>query len=302
MHLHLAVADATVNTFSLLALGGVGGILAGLFCTGGGFLLTPLLIIFGIPPAVATASVSSQIVAASASGALAHKRMGNVDVKMSLVYLTGALFGGTAGTQVVRLLCDCGQYDTLVRLFYVGLLTIVGGFTFYESFTALRGCRRVDMHVAFQKLIGRLPWQMEFEVSGVRASVLVIIALGALVGFLAAMLGIGGGFITIPLMIYLLGVPTLVAVGTGLFQILLTSINVTFLQAVTNHSVDIVLAIVLCSGTVIGAQVGAILSRFFRPEQLRLVFSLVILAVMFKFLLGLFSCPGNLGLLIKGGC
>jgi hypothetical protein len=301
MHLYLAIAGTSVNAFSILGLGGIGGILAGLFGTGGGFLLTPLLIMLGIPPAVAAASDSNQIVAASCSGALAHRRMGNVDLKMGGIYLSGALLGGVAGTKAVHVLCNFGQYNVTVRIFYTALLALIGGFFFYESVRALRWNRTMRLNCTLNKLCSRLPFQTEFRVSGIKTSIILVVALGAFVGFLAAMLGIGGGFITIPVMIYLLGVPTLIAVGTGLFQILFTSINVTFLQAVYNHNVDVMLAALLFIGAAIGAQLGARLSRFFRPEQLRLVLSLVLLGVMVKLSFGLFNLSGYPVILLREG-
>lgn len=296
MSLYLAVAGMAIDPLVILCLGGGVGIMSGLFGVGGGFLLTPLLIMAGIPPAVAAASDSNQIVAASSSGALAHKKMGNVDIKMGLIFLCGAVLGGTAGTQMVRTLRGYGSYDVTVKMAYVFLLVSVGSFMLWESLRALRrgiteGKGRNNGTPRLKALLARLPLQTEFRVSGIRASILFIIALGFLVGLLAALLGVGGGFITVPAMIYLLGVPTLVAIGTDLFQIVFTSMNVTFQQAVTNHSVDLILAVLLFAGSAVGAQVGARLSRYFRAEQLRLLLSIIVLLVMISLLVGLMTAP-----------
>ncbi|MGC7846775.1 sulfite exporter TauE/SafE family protein [Desulforudis sp. 1088] len=296
MNLYLAVAGMPVNPLIILGLGGIVGMMSGLFGVGGGFLLTPLLMMFGIPPAVAAASDSNQIVAASCSGALAHKRLGNVDIKMGLIFLSGAVAGGTFGTQMVKVLRLLGNYDVTVKLVYVVLLALVGGFMLWESLRASRGLNRhpTKAGAGIKYLMSRLPLQTEFRVSGIRASIVFVVGLGFLVGFLAALLGVGGGFITVPAMIYLLGMPTLVAIGTDLFQIVFTSINVTFQQAVINHSVDVLLAVLLFCGSTIGAQLGARLCRYFRPEQLRVLLAVIVLLVMVKLAMGLVTAPEEL--------
>jgi len=302
LSLYLAVAGMPVNVFMILGLGATVGVLSGLFGVGGGFLLTPLLMTYGIPPAVAAASDSNQIVAASCSGALAHKRLGNVDVKMGLTFLAGSILGGTAGTQLVRVLRGFGNYDVVVKIVYVLLLAAIGGFMFWESLQALRGkTKNVQGKGFFARLVGRLPWQVYFPVSGVRVSVLFVVGLGFLVGALAALLGVGGGFITVPAMIYLLRMPTIVAIGTDLFQIVFTSMNVTFQQAITNHTVDVVLAVLLFCGSTVGAQVGARLSRLFRGEQLRIILAVIVLLVMLKLFVDLVSAPADLITLTTGG-
>lgn len=302
MGLYLAVAGMPVNVLIILGLGAAVGILSGLFGVGGGFLLTPLLMMCGIPPPVAAASDSNQIVAASCSGALAHKRLGNIDIKMGLTFLAGSILGGTAGTQLVRVLRGFGNYDVIVKIAYVCLLATIGGFMFWESLQALRGKTKNGNGRSFTaRLVARLPWQVHFPVSGVRVSVLFVVGLGFLVGTLAALLGVGGGFITVPAMIYLLGMPTIVAIGTDLFQIVFTSMNVTFQQAITNHTVDVVLAVLLFCGSTIGAQVGARLSRLFRGEQLRIILAVMVLLVMLKLFIDLVRVPADLITLTTGG-
>jgi len=304
MEVYLPVAGMPVNGLLIAGLGGLVGIMSGLFGVGGGFLLTPLLIMVGIPPAVAAASDSNQIVAASCSGAAAHKRLGNVDMKLGLIYLVGGILGGTVGAQTVKVLRGVGNYDFAVKLIYVVVLTLIGGFMFVESLNALRGRRKGNPEARphrFRQFLAWLPFQTEFRVSGIRASVLFVVGLGFLVGWLAAMMGVGGGFITLPAMIYLLGVPTIVAVGTDLFQIVFTSMNVTFQQAITNHTVDVVLAVILFAGSTIGAQVGARLSKRLRGEQLRILLSIIVLAVMVNMLIGLLTTPADLITFTRGG-
>ncbi len=310
MTIYLAVAGMPVNVFLIMGLGGMVGVLSGLFGVGGGFLLTPLLMMVGIPPAVAAASDSNQIVAASASGAVAHKRLGNVDMKMGITFLVGGIMGGTVGAQWVKALRSLGNYDFTVKLIYVVVLAGIGGFMFFESLNALKTLKGNNKEPAsdkpakpsaFKRFMAGLPFQTDFHVSGIRASIIFVVGLGFLVGLLAALMGVGGGFITVPAMIYLLGMPTMAAVGTDLFQIVFTSMNVTFQQAITNHTVDIVLAILLFCGSTIGAQFGARLSRRLRGEQLRILLSIIVLAVMVKMLIGLVAAPADLIALTKGG-
>jgi len=304
MEIYLPIAGMPVNVFLILGLGALVGVLSGLFGVGGGFLLTPLLIFAGIPPAVAAASDTNQIVAASASGALAHKRLGNVDVKMGVIYLVGGVLGGTAGAQLVRVLRGIGSYDVTMKIVYVIMLTLVGGFMLIESINALRGKKKEadpNKPSAFKRFVQSLPLQTEFKVSGVRTSIIFVVGLGFLVGVLAALLGVGGGFITMPAMIYLLGMPTIVAIGTDLFQIVFTSMNVTIQQAIANHTVDVVLAILLFCGSTIGAQFGARFSKRFRGEQLRILLAVIVLCVMVKLVFDLVSTPASLVTLTAGG-
>ncbi|MDI6905954.1 MAG: sulfite exporter TauE/SafE family protein [Thermoanaerobacterales bacterium] len=305
MEIYLPIAGMPVNVFLIMGLGALVGVLSGLFGVGGGFLLTPLLLFVGIPPAVAAASDTNQIVAASSSGALAHKRLGNVDMKMGLIYLAGGILGGTFGAQLVKFLRGVGNYDLTMKLIYVVMLTLVGGFMFIEGLQTLRGkaaAKKEDAKPsAFKRFVDSLPFQTEFKTSGVRISILFPILLGFLVGALAALLGVGGGFITMPAMIYLLGMPTIVAIGTDLFQMVFTTINITIQQAVTNHTVDIVLAILLFCGSTIGAQVGARLSRRFKGEQLRVLLAVIVLSVMVKIVFDLVATPDSLIQFASGG-
>ncbi|MBO8128301.1 MAG: sulfite exporter TauE/SafE family protein [Peptococcaceae bacterium] len=300
MEIYLPIAGMPVNVFLIIGLGAAVGVLSGLFGVGGGFLLTPLLIFSGIPPAVAAASDTNQIVAASASGALAHKRLGNVDMKMGITFLIGGVLGGTFGAQLVRVLRGFGNYDFTMKIIYVIMLALVGGYMLIESINALKGTKKKAAAPAeekpsgFRAFVAKLPFQTEFKQSGIRTSVLFVVGLGFMVGCLAAMLGVGGGFITMPAMVYLLGMPTIVAIGTDLFQIVFTTINVTIQQAIANHTVDIVLAILLFCGSTLGAQVGARLSKYFKGEQLRIILAIIVLIVMAKLVMSLVMTPDSL--------
>ncbi len=297
LHLYLPIAGNSVNTLLILGLGGVVGLLSGIFGVGGGFLMTPLLIMIGIPPTVAAASDSNQIVGASTSGTLAHFRLGNVDFKMGLLLLLGGIVGGTAGVQVIKVLRQLGNADFLINLTYVLMLGIIGGYMFAESLQSMRKAQRniPGLGVKKESLYGRiakiLPWQMEFERSGVRLSVLMPLVLGTLVGVLAAIMGVGGGFIMVPVMVYLLRMPMHVVVGTSLFQILFTCINVTILQAWRNHTVDFVLALLLLIGSSVGAQLGAKLGKKLRGDQLKILLASLVLLVMVKMLYELLARP-----------
>ena len=236
-HLYLPIAGNSVNTLLILGLGGAVGLLSGIFGVGGGFLMTPLLIMFGIPPTVAAASDSNQIVGASTSGTVAHFRLGNVDFKMGLLLLIGGVVGGTAGVQIIKVLRQLGNADFLINLTYVLMLGIIGSYMFAESLQSMRKAQietpshRVKKESLYGRMSKILPWQMEFPRSGVRLSALMPLVLGTLVGILAAIMGVGGGFIMVPVMVYLLRMPMHVVVGTSLFQILFTCINVTIMQA-----------------------------------------------------------------------
>ena len=309
MNIYLPIAHMSVNIFLLVGLGGLVGFLSGLFGVGGGFLLTPLLIFAGIPPMVAAASDSNQIVAGAASGAYAHSRMGNVDFKMGIILLLGGITGGSIGVQIIKVLAVLGQVDFVIKLIYVVILGLIGGFMFIESLTALRRTRAVpenDFFVepresALRKLAARLPLQMTFEKSHMTTSAIFPFFLGAAVGLLAAIMGVGGGFIMVPAMIYILGMPTIVAIGTDLFQIVLTCINVTIQQAIRNYTVDLVLVVVLFFGSTIGAQIGARVGRRLRGEQLRILLAIIVLVVMIKMVYDLVVTPDNVIGLARGG-
>ena len=253
---YLPVAGNSVNVFLLVGLGGLVGLLSGLFGVGGGFLLTPLLIMIGIPPTVAAASDSNQIVAASTSGTFAHARGGTVDFRMGILMLIGGLAGGTLGVRVIQHLRATGQANFVITVTYVVMLGSIGGYMFYDSLRELHGGVRPSKTTRgrpsiYTRLVNALPWKVDFKKSGIRLSILVPLLLGALVGLLAAVMGVGGGFIMVPVMVYLLRMPMHVVVGTSLFQILFTCCNVTVMQAWMNHTVDFVLALLLLFGSVV---------------------------------------------------
>ena len=304
LQIYLPIAGNSVSLILLLGLGGVVGLLSGLFGVGGGFLLTPLLIMIGIPSTVAAASDSNQIVAAASSGSFVHSRSGNVDYRMGILLLLGGLVGGTGGVQLIKVLRATGQADFAIRLTYVVMLAGIGAYMFFDSVRALRparaglcpgrkeeGARRPSLYA---RVVQALPYKMEFERSGVRISVAMPLALGALVGVLSAIMGVGGGFIMVPVMVYLLRMPMHVVVGTSLFQILFTCVNVTVLQAFYNHTVDFLLALTLLVGSTSGAQVGARISKRLKADQLKIMMSVIILAVMVVMVLGLVMRPTTL--------
>ncbi len=306
-HLYLAIAGNSVSIPLLVGLGFVVGLLSGLFGVGGGFLMTPLLIMIGIPPTVGAATDSNQIVAASSSGAFAHYRLGNIDVKMGLVLLVGGFIGGTGGVHLVKVLRAMGNADFLIVVTYVLMLGGVGTYMFIDSVRALRGAGPETVVTAdpgkpslYIRFIEALPYRTAFPKSGVEMSILLPLLLGLLVGVLAAIMGVGGGFIMVPVMVYLLRMPMHVVVGTSLFNVLFTCINVTCQQAGTNHTVDFLLAVILMIGSVIGAQVGARLSSRLKADQLKIMLAILVLLVMVKMLFSLLLTP-DLLLAPRGG-
>ena len=295
MHIYLPIAGVAVNIFLLLGLGGLIGVLSGMFGVGGGFLLTPLLFFIGIPPTVAVATGAAQIVAASFSGVLAHLRRKTVDLQMGTILLVGGLFGAALGVLLFNYLKAVGQVDLLVRLCYVVFLGIIGVLMFFESLRALRrsksGARAVrKKHTWVQKL----PFKMRFRTSGLYISAIPPLLVGVSVGVLAAVMGVGGGFIMVPAMIYILGMPTKVVVGTSLFQIIFVTAFTTMLHATTNQTVDVVLAVMLLLGGVIGAQVGTMIGTRMKAEQLRVLLALLVVGVCFKLALDLLLVPTDL--------
>jgi uncharacterized protein len=279
---YFPVAGAAVNPLLVSGLGALVGFLSGLFGVGGGFLMTPLLIFIGIPAAVAAATDAAQITAGATSGALSHSRLGNVDFKMGLVIVCGGMVGGVVGVQLVHVLRNLGNFDFFLKLVYVLVLGFIGITMFLESMRALRGRAGggEPRTSGLTLLFSRLPLQMSFPKCGLRTSVLLPVTAGFLVGVLAAFLGVGGGFIMLPTMIYIIGIPTRVAVGTDLFQIVLTSANVSLQQAITNHTVDILLAVALFLGSTIGAQFGVLASRRLKGEQIRVFLAIIVIVVM----------------------
>ncbi|MGH1368284.1 MAG: sulfite exporter TauE/SafE family protein [Maritimibacter sp.] len=304
MQIYLPIAEVSVNAFLLLGLGGIVGVLSGMFGVGGGFLMTPLLFFIGIPPAVAVATEANQIVASSFSGVLAHLKRKTVDIKMGVVLQIGGLIGAALGIQLFNYLKDIGQVDLLVKLCYVVFLSIVGGLMFAESLRAMLRSRKPGAKLSTRRKhnwVHNLPFKMKFRASGLYISVIPPILVGVLVGVLAAIMGVGGGFIMVPAMIYILGMPTKVVVGTSLFQIILTTAFTTVMHATTNQTVDIALAVLLLVGGVIGAQIGARIGVKLKAEQLRVLLSLMVLAVCFKLGLDLLLEPNELYSLGEAG-
>jgi uncharacterized membrane protein YfcA len=303
LRLYFPLAGTSVNPFLVSGMGALVGFLSGLFGVGGGFLMTPLLIFIGIPAAVAAATDAAQISAGATSGAVSHSRLGNVDFKMGLTIVVGGWTGGYVGVQLVHALRNLGNFDFFLKLVYVLILGFIGVTMLLEGIRTLRG-RSGSSEPGPSRLtmfFARLPLQMTFPKSGLRTSVLLPIAAGFLVGVLAAFLGVGGGFIMLPAMIYIIGIPTRVAVGTDLFQIVLTSANVTLQQAVVNHTVDLLLAVALFAGSTIGAQFGVVASRYLKGEQIRVFLAMIVLVVMSILLYQLLSTPGALIAFAKSG-
>jgi uncharacterized membrane protein YfcA len=291
MDLYLPIAGLSVNIFVIVGLGALVGILSGMFGVGGGFLTTPLLIFYGIPPAVAVASATTQITGASVSGMLAHARRGGVDFHMGIVLVAGGAIGSLVGGVAFRALQDSGQIDTVVGLLYVFMLGGIGVLMSHEAVTSLVAMRRGEPvktqtrrhHV----LIAALPLRWRFYRSGLYISPLAPAALGFVTGLLTVLMGVGGGFLLVPAMIYLLGMSTRVVVGTSLFQILFVTAATTLVHATTTKAVDIVLAVLLLIGSVSGAQLGARFAQTVKPEYLRLFLAFIVLVVAIRMALGL---------------
>ena len=297
MDIYLPIAEVSLDIFLLLGLGAVIGFLSGVFGVGGGFLLTPLLIFIGVPPAVAVASSANQLIGASVSGVLAHWRRGNVDFKMGLILLIGGLAGSVLGIGLFTLLKRLGQIELTISLLYVLLLGALGLLMAWESVRSLVRQRRpggVRRKLHQHNWLHGLPLKTRFRRSKLYISALLPIGLGFVVGILGAVLGIGGGFLLVPAMIYMLGMPTAVVPGTSLLQIIFVAANVTFLQAYTNRTVDAVLALVLLIGGVFGAQIGTRYGTRLRGEQLRLLLALLVLAVAAKLAFDLTVRPTSL--------
>ena len=297
MQIYLPIAEMSVDAFLLIGMGAAVGFLSGLLGVSGGFLMTPLLIFIGVPPAVAVASEANQVVASSVSGALAHWRRGNVDIHMGIVLLIGGVAGSSFGVLLYSLLREMGQLDLVIALSYVLFLGIIGGLMLVESSRAILKRRRsaVPAHKLHQHTwLHGLPFKMRFRKSKLYISALVPLGIGFAVGVLSAIMGVGGGFILVPAMIYLLGMPTVVVIGTSLFQIVFVTANVTFLQATQNQTVDALLALILLSGAVVGAQFGGRLAGRIPGEQLRALLAIVVLAVGIKLLVDLVSMPVDL--------
>ncbi|CAN5210943.1 sulfite exporter TauE/SafE family protein [soil metagenome] len=298
MDIYLPIANLSVNALVIVLLGAGVGLLSGMFGVGGGFLTTPLLIFYGIPPTVAAASAATQVTGASVSGALAHYRRGGVDLHMGAVLVVGGIFGAVAGSAIFKLLQAGGQIDTVIAVLYVVLLGSIGMLMAKEAWTSVSAARRgITLPPSKRRhhpLIASLPLRWRFYASGLYISPLAPLLLGFATGILTVLLGVGGGFIMVPAMLYLLGMATRVVVGTSLFQILFVTAATTMVHALTTHAVDIVLAALLLLGSVIGAQVGARLAQKFRPDYLRLLLAVIVLLVAVRMAVGLGFRPDEI--------
>ena len=294
MYIYLPIAEQPIHSLVILGVGSIIGFIMGLVGVGGGFLLTPLMMFLGIPPPVAVASVANQLVAPSVSGVLSHWKSGNVDFKMGGILLAGGVVGSSLGVLLFSILRDIGQIDLVIKLSYVVFLGLIGGMMLLESIRAIlrtrqAGARRGKLHQ--HNWLHGLPFKMRFRKSKLYISALLPFFLAAMVGVLSAIMGVGGGFILVPAMIYLLGMPTYVVIGTSLFQIIFVTANITVLQAVQTQTVDFVLAGLLLFGAVIGAQIGARFGTRLKGEQLRGLLALMVLGVSVKLGIELITAP-----------
>lgn len=305
MHVYLPIAEISVNFIYLVGLGAAVGMMSGIFGVGGGFLMTPMLIFMGIPAPVAVGTEANQIVASSVSGALAHFKRGNVDLTMGAMLLIGGIIGSTFGVWLFKLLSALGQIDMVIRLAYVVFLGIIGSLMMIESIKAIRrtaspagGRRKLHEHRWFHGL----PFKMRFRRSKLYISALLPLAVGAVVGILAAIMGVGGGFVMVPAMIYVLGMPTSVVIGTSLFQIVFVTANVTFLQAYQNQTVDLLLGLFLIVGGVIGAQIGTRVGAKLPGEKMRFLLAAMVVGVCIKMMVDLVATPDDLySVAVAGG-
>ena len=303
MQLYLPIAEVSVNAFLILGLGGIVGFLSGMFGVGGGFLITPLLFFIGVPPAVAVATGANQVVASSVSGVLAQLRRKGVDFQMGTVLLIGGVVGSAVGVWVFSLMTRLGQVDLFVQLSYVLFLGLIGAMMLQESLRSLMRTRKANAPIRRSHVhswVHGLPMKMRFRASGLYISVIPPVIVGALVGFLAAIMGVGGGFIMVPAMIYFLGMPTKVVVGTSLFQIIFVTAFTTVMHAMTSQTVDMMLALLLILGGVVGAQIGTRVGTRLKAEQLRILLSLLVLSVSIKIAIGLLIKPDELYSLASG--
>ncbi|MBK3736929.1 hypothetical protein FBZ82_105195 [Azospirillum brasilense] len=296
MQVYLPIAEMSVNALLVLGMGGLVGFLSGMFGVGGGFLMTPLLIFIGVPPAIAVGTQANQLVAASVSGVLAHWRRGNVDVKLGVVMLLGGMVGTVVGVWIFSLLQRIGQIDAAITLSYVFFLGTIGTMMMVEASRAL--IRRRAPTAKRGKLhrhmwLHGLPLKMRFQRSKLYISALLPAGIGAIGGMLVAIMGIGGGFMLVPAMIYLLNMPTGLVAGTSLFQIIFTTAMATLLQAATNQTVDVMLALLLLIGGVIGAQFGTKAGGRLRGEQARLLLASLVVAVALKLAFDLVVEPND---------
>jgi uncharacterized membrane protein YfcA len=294
MHVYLPIAEMSVNVFAILGLGGAAGLLAGMFGVGGGFLLTPLLIFIGVSPSVAVATSANQIIASSVSGFVTHWRRRNVDFKMGFFLLAGGFIGSTLGVALFRWLKDIGHVDLIISLSYVTFLGLIGLLMAHDSYRAYRKLPTKPPVSSRFSFLARLPYAVHFPASKLTISVLIPLVIGMFVGVMVSLMGIGGGFFLVPAMIYLLGMPTTMVIGTSLFQIIFITAHVTLLQAITTQTVDILLALLLLSGSVFGAQLGIRLGSKIQGNTLRALLAALVLGIAVKLAFGLFAAPDDI--------
>ncbi|HEX7821919.1 MAG TPA: sulfite exporter TauE/SafE family protein [Sphingobium sp.] len=291
MDLYLPIANLSVNALLIIGLGGIVGLLSGMFGVGGGFLTTPLLIFYGIPPMVAAASSATQLTGASVSGVVSHLQRGTVDIRMGSVMVAGGFLGTLLGAAIFSLLQKLGQIDTVIAILYVVMLGSIGIMMAKEAIGSLVAMKRGDAPPARKRrhhpLVAALPLRWRFYASGLYISPLAPFLLGIFSGTLTMLLGIGGGFVLVPAMLYILGMQTQVVIGTSLFQILFVTMATTMVHSLTTKAVDLVLAFLLLLGSVVGAQIGTRLSMKVRPEYLRVVLAFIVLVVAIRMALGL---------------
>ena len=290
----LPIAQVEINIIIILIAGLGVGFLSGLFGVGGGFLMTPLLIFLGIPPATAVGTEANQILGSSVSGGIAHGRKGNIDYEIGLFLLIGGIFGSTVGVVIFRLMRDAGKIDLLISLLYIAFLTIIGSLMLYESVKVLiQKENKLTLRKRRRNFIHSLPMKFKFRKSMIYVSILIPISIGLFVGFLSSLMGVGGGFIMVPAMIYLLVMKTIAAIGTSLFQIVFVTANIVILQATYNQSVDLILAILLLIGGVVGAQLGSKYSMKIKGEYLRVCLAMLVLLVSLKMSMDLLNEPSS---------
>lgn len=294
MYVYLPIAEMSVNVFSIIGLGAIAGVLSGMFGVGGGFLLTPFLIFMGISPSISVSTAANQIIASSLSGFTSHWRRGNVDFKMGNYLLAGGIVGSTLGVALFRWLKQIGHIDLIISVSYVTFLGVVGAMMAGESLRVILKSPKKQVAVERPSMISGLPWQVEFPHSKINISVILPLGIGLAIGVMVSLMGIGGGFLLIPAMIYVLGMPTNVVIGTSLYQIIFITANVTLLQAITTQTVDILLAALLLCGSVVGAQYGTRLGARVKGDYLRALLAALVLGMAVKLAFGLFTPPENI--------
>ena len=298
MDVYLPIANLSVNGLVIVALGVLTGILSGLFGVGGGFLTTPLLIFYGVPPTVAAASATTQVTGASVTGVLAHGRRGGVDYRMGAVTIGGGVIGAGIGALLFRFFQSIGQIDTVINILYVVMLGTIGSLMAREAWQAVRPSERSEKKQAMKRrhhrLVAVLPLRWRFYGSGLYISPIAPALLGVAVGALTMLMGVGGGFILVPAMLYILGMSANVVVGTSLFNILFVTMVTTMMHALTTHAVDIVLVALLLIGSVTGAQIGTQVAQKFKPEYLRLALAAIVLLIAIRMFFGLFVRPDEI--------